>query len=101
MLNKFSSYVLFVILLNGVFADDSKIGKEIPENKKPSPPKKNFNEGVNIFTIKYMFPRTISIVEIIFSKNSVDLRLRENIAIKSSPEELFLFISTFNKDGLN
>ena len=48
-----------------------------------------------------MFPRTISIVEIIFSKNTVDLRLRENIAIKSSPEELFLFISTFNKDGLN
>ena len=48
-----------------------------------------------------MFPRTISIVEIIFSKNTIDLRLRENIAIKSSPEELFLFISTFNKDGLN
>ncbi len=30
MLNKFSCYFLFFILLNGVFANDSKIGKVIP-----------------------------------------------------------------------
>ena len=48
-----------------------------------------------------MFPKTISIVDIIFSKNTIDFKLKENMAIKSSPEELFLLTSTFNNDGLN
>ena len=51
--------------------------------------------------IKYTFPRTIKIVEIIFSKNTIDLRLKENIAIKSSPDELLFVISTLSSDGLN
>ena len=73
----------------------------MPENKKPKPLKKKPIFWVKTFAIKYTFPSTINIVEIIFSKNTIDLRLKENIAIKSSPDELLFVISTFNSEGLN
>jgi len=56
---------------------------------------------VTKFAIKNIFPNTIKIVVVIFSKKTRDLRLSENIAIKSSPAELFLFITIFKRDGLN
>jgi len=76
------------------------IGKDIPLNKKPNPLKKNISFWVNKFEINNKFPKTIKIVEIIFSKKTRDFRFIEKIAIKSSPAELFLFIITFNKEGL-
>jgi len=76
------------------------IGKDIPVNKKPNPLKKNISFWVNKFEISNKFPKTIKIVEIIFSKKTRDLRFSEKIAIKSSPAELFLFIIIFNNEGL-
>ncbi len=76
------------------------IGKDIPLNKKPNPLKKNTSFWVNKFEINNKFPKTIKIVEIIFSKKTRDLRFSEKIAIKSSPAELFLFIIIFNNEGL-
>ena len=76
------------------------IGKDIPANKKPNPLKKNISFWVNKFEISNKFPKTIKIVEIIFSKKTRDLRFSEKIAIKSSPAELFLFIIIFNNEGL-
>jgi len=78
-----------------------RIGKAIPLNKNPNPLKKNTNFWVTKFAIKNIFPNTIKIVVVIFSKKTRDLRLSENIAIKSSPAELFLFITIFKRDGLN
>ena len=76
------------------------IGKDIPVNRKPNPLKKNISFWVNKFEISNKFPKTIKIVEIIFSKKTRDLRFSEKIAIKSSPAELFLFIIIFNNEGL-
>ena len=76
------------------------IGKDIPLNKKPNPLKKNISFWVNKFEINNKFPKTIKIVEIIFSKKTRDLRFSEKIAIKSSPAELFLLIIIFNNEGL-
>ena len=48
-----------------------------------------------------LFPKTINTGDIIFSKKTVDFKLSENKAIKSSPDVLFFVISIFKRDGLN